>query len=951
MRRFASCFFILITLHFSLHAQEKDRRSSARTINLTQEERDLWDDAEYYYDEKNYLDALRAFEKLATAHPKDPYFNMMTGICYMYKSDEKEKAISYLLEAEKLNNKMEDLYYYLGRAYHLNYKFDDAVKAFNLYISKKPPAEKKKTAEHYIEYCNNAREFVENETEVQIDNMGQPVNTNDAEYVPVVSADESVLIFTYRGPRSTGGRQNERLKPDSSGIYYEDVFISFQVKGQWQPPQPIGKTINTKGHDASIALSSDGQKLFLFKSTLKDKGDIYMSTLSGTEWSEPKRLGKNINTNFWEGSVCLSPDESTLYFSSERPGGFGGRDLYVSHKDAKGEWGPAQNLGPKINTPYNDDAPFLHADGKTLYFSSEGHKSMGGYDVFYSVLSGSGATEPVSLGYPVNTTEDDLYYVISPDGDRAYFSSNRKGGYGLEDIYIASGLNVVKKPVLALVVGVVTMDGKPIDATIHVSDSTTGDNKGTYHSNSSSGKYVVALTPGVNYKVAFEVEGQEHVEYVNVEKIETFVQTDFDVKFKKTGGNDSLNLVVADTSRKRLENKINSQINKYKEENKPNVCQARVYQKLILQYGGVKKEGVSYTVELGTYENAGDFSGSKISELGTIQSQKDALGHTIFTIGSLPTLVDADQLRQKVAERENQFANAYVSVMDHGKRQLLTEYYLNDYLIEGCDVSVNPKVIPSKSGVFSLQDDKEYDNILKDNGTRVIDGLEYKIEIGSVTDTNDFKLKFLEKYGPIQKKKYPDGQWRYTMGPFQTLLDAENFKKMLKEKEPQAYSAFITVFYFGQPKTVPEYKDIINNPPLTTDTVPCPQNPGLDFSAFIGKDLNDKEVYAQFMAMGDGGNFCVDGLIFKVQIGAYRHPENFKYPQMKPYGPAQIIAYPDGITRFTLKEFKTLREAEAFRQVCIRKGITDAWITAVYKGKRMLLTELIAVNFFGKKLN
>ena len=175
---------------------------------------------------------------------------------------------------------------------------------------------------------------------------------------------------------------------------------------------------------------------------------------------------------------------------------FGERDLYVTKKTASGDWGEPVNLGPKINTPYNDDAPFLHADGKTLFFSSEGHNSMGGYDIFYTTITDVGFTDPVNLGYPVNTTEDDIYYVISADGERGYYASNRKGGFGQQDIYVASPGFRGEKPVLALVVGYVKKDDKPVDATITVSDSATGENKGTFHSNSATGKYIIALTPG-----------------------------------------------------------------------------------------------------------------------------------------------------------------------------------------------------------------------------------------------------------------------------------------------------------------------------------------------------------------------------------------------------------------------------------------------------------------------
>lgn len=276
-------------------------------------------------------------------------------------------------------------------------------------------------------------------------------------------------------------------------------------------------------------------------------------------------------------------------------------------------------------------------------------------------------------------------------------------------------------------------------------------------------------------------------------------------------------------------------------------------------------------------------------------------------------------------------------MIEGGKHKLINLYYKKEYEAEGCDKLPETKLIASKGGIIGL-DDKEYQQLVKDNGTKVINGLSYKIEICSSKDSNNTEIMKLSKYGKIEKKTYPDGVTRYTMGPFETLKEAEEFKKMLIEKEPDYSCSFVTVFYFGQKKTVKEFWG------------PCKADPSLDFAWFIGKDFNDTAVYNKLIRMGDG-NFCVDGLIFKVQIGAYRYPQDFKYPQLAEYGPAEIIPYPDGITRFTLHQYSTLREAEAFRQQCIRKGIYDAWITALYKGERTWLTELVKVNFYNKGIN
>ena len=398
-----------------------------------------------------------------------------------------------------------------------------------------------------------------------------------------------------------------KFRPDpEEGEYYEDVFISTLVEENWTTPEPIGPNINTKMHDAAIALSPDGQKLFIYKSTNKDKGDIFMSSLNGSDWGVPQRLGKTINTKYWEGSVSISADGNTLYFASEKPGGFGGRDIYVSRKLPNGEWGPAENMGPKINTQYNDDAPFIHPDGITLFFSSEGHNSIGGYDVMYTVYKNGMWDDPINLGYPLNTTEDDIYYVISADGEKGYFSSNRKGGYGQQDIFVATPGFLGQKPVLALVFGVVSANNKPANATISVSNNETGENVGTYQSNSATGKYLIALTPGVNYKVAFEFEGMNtHIEYVNVKKLDTYVQVEHDIKLTPKSTPPPPLAVQDSTSI--LQKKIEDQIKKFKSETQSEQCEAKVYARLLKKHGNDESPDITYRVELGTFENGGDF--------------------------------------------------------------------------------------------------------------------------------------------------------------------------------------------------------------------------------------------------------------------------------------------------------------------------------------------------------
>lgn len=917
-----------------------------------QEEKWL-ENAEYFFSEKNYLRALPYYKSLSEAHDDNPYFHLQLGICYLHKNDQKELAIVELEKAQSQEPDIERIDFYLGQAYHLNYFFDRAIEEFNQSLAKDKLSEKEQLeVKHYIDFCVNGKMLIKDTAAVEIKNVGDPINTHNAEYVPVITIDESTLIFTYRGERSTGGLLDLKFNPDSTGEYYEDIMVSERVGDHWQHPEPISNNINTKGHDATVALSNDGQMLFIFKSTTQDGGDIFVSTLNGSTWSTPERLGETINTpKYWEGSCSLSSDGQILYFASDRPGGLGGRDIYFSRKQSDGSWGPAENMGPGINTVYNDDSPYIHPDGINLFFSSEGHNSMGGYDLFYTTFKNGKWKVPVNLGYPVNTPANERFYTLTADGGTGYYSSDRRGSLGQQDIYTVSPGFQGEPPILALVVGFITLDGNPVDAKINVTDSANGNSYGNYHSNGSSGKYLIALRPGNTYKVAIEVEGADaYFEYVNVKGLDTYVQVDKDYNFVSsevtTSSGDTVKRVqpqVAD-SNDVLQKKIDTQLQQIKEEQNDVVYEQRMYKQIMKKHGDRYDSSLKYMVEFGTYENPKDFDSTLVADMGAlIREVVEPGGKVRYSIGPFKTLLDAELFRSQIARRDSTIAsNSEVTVYNNGKRETIPSLYRNEYKRKNYIPREDTRVVRSKKGtlITTIGTDYGYDQIVNDYGTFQADGLTYKLEIASVTDTNDFRLAYFSKYGNIEKKSYPDGTIRYYLGPWNTLKEAEEFKTNLIKQDSAAMKSLVTVFYFGTKKSVPEF---FADPP-------CSSNP-VDLTYFKSRSLNDTAVYTKFLAVT--GNHCADGIIYKVQIGAYRFPKNFKYElklDEKTFGKADTITYPDGITRFTMKEFKTIREAEVFRQKCIKKGISDAWITAVYKGERKTLEELIANDFYGKAI-
>jgi tetratricopeptide (TPR) repeat protein len=481
-------------------------------------------DANYHIEYGNYDLALPIFLELLANDPNNANLNYKVGLCYLKGVKNRKASIPYLEKAsQKVNRNYDDLnpyeknapnftYLYLGQALHIAYRFDEAIEVLEKF---KSTTNKKHVryieADRTIAMCNNAKEFIATPNQAFITNLGDSINTEFPEYSPVISIDESTLIFTSRRNNTTGGSQ------EINGEWYEDIYISQKdANDNWTAAKQIGSNINTADHEATIGLSADGQKLFIYKG--EEGGSIWMSELVGEEWSVPMKLGSDINTEHWETHAVISADERFLYFVSNRPGGYGGRDIWMCKKLPNGMWGLAQNLGPKINTPYDEDAPFIHPDGKQIFFSSNGHKTMGGFDIFFSDLLEDGTwTEPTNLRHPINTTEDDVFYVTSADGKRAYLSSFRDGGKGEKDIYLVSLPEAVEKAVTVLVGYIKLSDGSPIpsDTRLTVLNIETGEML-PFKPNSSTGKYVLSLTPG-NYKISYEMNGNEfHTEDIYV---------------------------------------------------------------------------------------------------------------------------------------------------------------------------------------------------------------------------------------------------------------------------------------------------------------------------------------------------------------------------------------------------------------------------------------------------
>ncbi len=496
----------------------------ARSQNDKKTYREKFTQGNYLMLEKNYELALKYFKEAYQIDSSSANINYKLGLCYLQSASQKNKAVAHLEKAvqnvthnynseDPSEKKASDLAYYsLGEAYRLNYNFIASYVYFKKFkdLVGNNNAELISDIDHQLQKNTNAQEFTKDTAKVVIVNLGDSVNSPLPDYSPVISADESTLIFTSRRPGSTGGEKTDDDK------YLEDIYVSYKKKdGTWTTAKSIGTTINTSSNEANIGLSPEGNQLFVYKDV--NGGDIYVSNLEGDTWSPLFPIGNTINSPDWETHASIAVDGSTLYFVSNRKeGGYGGRDIWRCVKLPNGQWSLPVNLGPTINTAADEDAPFLHPDGVTLFFSSTGHKNMGGFDVFKSTKSEEGKwSEPENLRAPINTPDDDIFYVQSADGKRGYVSSIRKNGFGEKDIYRIDFDRAIAEP-LTLLKGVLTFNGTnktPSNVRITVMDE-NGIVVQDIRPNEKTGKYIMILAPGQKgktYAVNFEADGYQPI--------------------------------------------------------------------------------------------------------------------------------------------------------------------------------------------------------------------------------------------------------------------------------------------------------------------------------------------------------------------------------------------------------------------------------------------------------
>ena len=461
--------------------------------------------AEYYFDAEEFDLSEKYFGELAENYPGDGYFQFKWGYS-LFELDRPLDAIKSFEAAVNLGFK--EAHYYKARVHHKLEQFDKAISDYTAYHDYPKKLKTDAALDEQISAVKRAKDAYSNPINVRIKNIGEGINTAYEDYVPLISPDGNKLIFTSKRPNPKG-----LTKYDD--ILFEDIYVAEKQMGNWATPTLLAAPINSDQHDANVCFSADGKSLIIYRNDKKrDTGDLYLAEFNNGSWGEPIKLPSNINSPYHEPSAALNPEGDRMYLVSNRPGSIGERDLFLLNKLPNGEWSQPINLGKGINTKYNEDAPFVDPNGEYLYFSSEGHNSIGGFDIFRSkILSDGTLANPENMGFPINSVHEDIYFSITADGKTAYYSSLKVGDtYGEQDIYEIDFLFENQDHVV--VKGKVENEkGEPVEAYLEIKDE-SGKVVQKVFSSPERGNFLMSVLPDRSYEFS-----ASHEDY------ETFIQT------------------------------------------------------------------------------------------------------------------------------------------------------------------------------------------------------------------------------------------------------------------------------------------------------------------------------------------------------------------------------------------------------------------------------------------
>jgi hypothetical protein len=461
---------------------------------------------------ENYDDALEDFLQLHSIDSKSESYNYNLGVCYLNTNVNKAKAVPYFEIACRMENHNPNADFLLGRAYQYANRFDDARAQFEKFLARgKGNPDNLMFVNQEIQHCINAKELIKFPIDIVFQNLGKNINSEFSDYYPFVTENEAFMLYNSNRPL----KKNVPIM--DNGHYLTTIQVSKVVNGQYMESEPLGKPVNDgNSGEEVIGMNADGSIVLINKPNLKGQSKLYQSNIQKNgEFSKLIELPAAINGSGDVIAACTNNDGNIIYFASNRKGGFGGIDIYVCNKLPNGNWSEAKNLGKEINTALNEDFPNLSPDGKILYFSSKGHSSMGGYDIFKVAINEQLNTygNPKNMGYPLNTSYDDLNFRISKSGRYGYVSSLRGGGQGDFDIYRVS-FNDVEVDYTVLIGQLAAADTlQKVDYSgtfISVNDNITNEIVGNYLPNPATGRFIIILPPG---KYGMQVESPGFKDY------------------------------------------------------------------------------------------------------------------------------------------------------------------------------------------------------------------------------------------------------------------------------------------------------------------------------------------------------------------------------------------------------------------------------------------------------
>ncbi len=501
LRLFQKITYILsILICTSAYAQpQKYSSTNRKAINWFEE-------AKSNYEYKKDEDAYKILKKVVEEDPQ--FFEawmLLADVSEILKKP--EESIDAFKKAIVIQpQRFPPIYYNLAGVEMQLDQYEDAISNLEKFLLfPKISPEMRKKGERRLGNAKFAMVAIKTPVPFNPINMGEMINSVHSEYHPSLTVDEQTLIFTRMRPADAETENGSKVE--------EDFYFSIKDKNDWKPAISLGPPINTHSNEGAHSISPDG-RYFFYTGCERKEGygscDLYVSEKQGNKWAAPVNFGPIVNSEKWDAQPTISADGQTLIFVSGRPGGKGLADLWVSQKAANGQWQTPQNIGDSLNTDLDEYGPFLHPDGKTLYFTSSGHPGMGGKDIFYSKKKADGKwSKPVNIGYPINTKADEVHMVVSADGKKGYFSSDREGGFGKRDLYYFDLYEGAQPQPVTFLRGKVR-DKKTaafMQAAFEIIDLSTGETRALSRSDKQSGEFLVSLPAGSNYALNVSAPG------------------------------------------------------------------------------------------------------------------------------------------------------------------------------------------------------------------------------------------------------------------------------------------------------------------------------------------------------------------------------------------------------------------------------------------------------------